>query len=430
MSKVVFFTLPHFGHVNPNLGLISELVARGESIVCYSGEQYRGVIESTGAVFRAFSINCEGVFMRHSSLVRELFTTDTVEEKIRLLLSFSELNLKFNRAVHLKYFDEVMEEKPDYILYDSYAFWGKTIAQRLGIPAVCCESALVVPSSLMKTDIDYILKYVLEFTDEEIEGVSRDEISRQINWQFRRIDKKYNIKGFNVFDYYASDQLNIVYITKELQPFSEHVDERYRYVGFEVFKAGNQDASPLTKKRNRPLIYISRGTMLYERDFMQFYEICTEAFGGSDMQVLLTTGGNIDEGRFAKAPENITVKGFVPQLEVLSKADLFITHGGLSGVREALYYNVPMILCPHSAHHLQVSRQIESLGAGIFLKHNEINADRLKDAVNRVLSDANYKNNAARLGRSLRAAGGAVKAAEEIFKMKDNGWETKGASCI
>lgn len=45
-------------------------------------------------------------------------------------------------------------------------------------------------------------------------------------------------------------------------------------------------------------------------------------------------------------PANVTVCEWVPQMEVLSRASLFITHGGLSSVRESIFHGVPMLVFP------------------------------------------------------------------------------------
>src|SRR5581483_11360303 len=51
MARVAFFNLPAYGHINPTLPVVAELVRRGESVVYYSNEEFRDVIEKTGARF-------------------------------------------------------------------------------------------------------------------------------------------------------------------------------------------------------------------------------------------------------------------------------------------------------------------------------------------------------------------------------------------
>ena len=49
MSKIVFFCIPAYGHTNPTLGVVRELVARGHEVRYYSYEPMRPLIESAGA---------------------------------------------------------------------------------------------------------------------------------------------------------------------------------------------------------------------------------------------------------------------------------------------------------------------------------------------------------------------------------------------
>ena len=51
MSKVMFFNVPGYGHINPTLPLVEELVNRGEEVIYYSTEKFREKIERTGSHF-------------------------------------------------------------------------------------------------------------------------------------------------------------------------------------------------------------------------------------------------------------------------------------------------------------------------------------------------------------------------------------------
>ncbi|WP_442789489.1 nucleotide disphospho-sugar-binding domain-containing protein [Paenibacillus sp. CAA11] len=57
----------------------------------------------------------------------------------------------------------------------------------------------------------------------------------------------------------------------------------------------------------------------------------------------------------------------MPQLEVLQKAKLFITHGDMNSTSESLYYGVPLIVLPQSADQPIVARCVDEIGAGIHL---------------------------------------------------------------
>ena len=51
MSRVLFFSLPAHGHVNPTLPVVRELVRRGHDVRYCKAEAFRAKIEATGAEF-------------------------------------------------------------------------------------------------------------------------------------------------------------------------------------------------------------------------------------------------------------------------------------------------------------------------------------------------------------------------------------------
>lgn len=54
MSKIVFVEMPAYGHVNPTLPVVQELVRRGEQVIYYVAEEFRPQIEQVGATFRPY----------------------------------------------------------------------------------------------------------------------------------------------------------------------------------------------------------------------------------------------------------------------------------------------------------------------------------------------------------------------------------------
>ncbi len=114
--------------------------------------------------------------------------------------------------------------------------------------------------------------------------------------------------------------------------------------------------------------------------------------------MLLSIGARVDLGALGQIPENIVVCRSVPQLDVLQRARLFVTHGGANSVHEALYYRVPLVLVPQMFEQEMNARQVVVNGAGICLDRAALTPEGPE-----------------RVGATLRAAGGAARAAEEIL---------------
>ena len=119
-----------------------------------------------------------------------------------------------------------------------------------------------------------------------------------------------------------------------------------------------------------------------------------------------------------RIPHNFIVKEYVPQPDVLKKTSVFISHGGLNSVNEALYYGVPVIAIPQANDQFMVSRQLSAVEAGLSLKMEDLTPQLLKESVDKILCDASYKAASSKIGESFRAAGGYEAAADYILRYK------------
>lgn len=61
---------------------------------------------------------------------------------------------------------------------------------------------------------------------------------------------------------------------------------------------------------------------------------------------------------------NVHIYKSVPQLDVLKMAEVFITHGGMNSVSEALVSGTPMVVIPLVSDQPVNARCIEKLGVG------------------------------------------------------------------
>jgi UDP:flavonoid glycosyltransferase YjiC (YdhE family) len=74
-----------------------------------------------------------------------------------------------------------------------------------------------------------------------------------------------------------------------------------------------------------------------------------------------------------------------------------------------------MIVFPQTADHYVVAGQVELAGAGVVLDRARVTPDALARLAALVLGDSRFAKASARMGESLRAAGGAVPAVEQIL---------------
>ena len=198
---------------------------------------------------------------------------------------------------------------------------------------------------------------------------------------------------------------SVVYTSRNFQPYAESFSGHYEFVGPSVFSKKLPD-----KNKDRPLIYISMGTVINDRP--DFYGKCIEALKQLNADVIISYGNTADPGAYGKLPDNIKIYPYVDQLEILSKADVFITHCGMNSVSESLYMSVPMVLYPQTGEQFAVARRTVEIGAGILLTDDTVSG--IRSAVNEILSSDKYGKAAEKCSTDFRSCAGAAGAADFI----------------
>lgn len=403
MAKVLFFNLPAYGHMNPTLPLIAELVHRGEHVIYYSSEAFRPAIEQTGATFRG---------------VDAFFNEQTyVDEN---LVRFSYTLIRATQEILPAILPAVTDDKPDYILYDSLCVWGKCIAQILRVPAIASVTTLARPQSLLHREVLASLPAVMPLMiQQSFEG--RKEMAK-FQAITRQLHATYHIPRPQLAEVYNNlAELNIVYSIRQLQIYPNSFDDTFKFVGPFLDRHAESPSFPFDELENmgdKPILYISLGTVF--NDKADIYRLCLEAFADLNHRVVMSIGTRTDRSQLGMIPSNFIVKSFVPQLQLLKRAALFITHSGMNSVSEGLSAGVPLLMLPQAADQLYIAQRVQRLGAGKILRNTQLNAHRLRKAAEEILAQPAFQQMSANIGASLRQAGGPTFAVDEIeaFKRK------------
>ena len=385
MSKIVFFCIPAHGHTNPTLGVVRELVSRGHQVWYYSYNIMREKIESAGATF----VSCDDYDME-----QKLTPKDAV--RVGKDLAFStKILVDTTLALDDKVCEDMKRLKPDCIVADSMAVWGKAIAIKLGIPFVSSTTTFAFnqySAKIMKQGIGELVRML----------ISMPKITKNIK---RLQDKGYPIKS--VLDIIQNDDNThtIVYTSFDFQPCADTFSDKYVFVGPSIRPA----ADKIVKTKEK-LIYISMGTV--NNDVMPLYKTCISALADTEYQVIISVGNLVSINAFGKLSENISVYEHVDQIAVLQVADIFLSHCGMNSVNESLYFGVPLLMLPQTAEQGGVAERVNQLGAGIKLKKT----DRVSilNAINKLLLVDSYKENAMKISCSFKQCTGSKGAADKI----------------
>lgn len=385
MSKIVFFCIPAHGHTNPTLGVVRELVSGGHQVWYYSYNIMREKIESAGATF----VSCDDYDME-----QKLTPKDSV--RVGKDLAFStKILVDTTLALDDKVCEDMKRLKPDCIVADSMAVWGKAIAIKLGIPFVSSTTTFAFnqySAKIMKQGIGELVRML----------ISMPKITKNIK---RLQDKGYPIKS--VLDIIQNDDNThtIVYTSSDFQPCADTFSDKYVFVGPSI-----RPATDKIVKTKEKLIYISMGTV--NNDMMPLYKTCITTLADTEYQVIISVGNLVSINEFGKMPENISVYEHVDQIAVLQAADIFLSHCGMNSVNESLYLGVPLLMLPQTAEQGGVAERVHQLGAGIKLKKTD--GASIIYAINKLFSVNSYKDNAQKISWSFRQCVGSKGAADKI----------------
>ena len=375
--KIAWFCIPAHGHTNPTLGLVKTLTEAGHQIWYFSFEEFREKIESAGATF----ISCDGYdFEMEDKENADRVGKDKVFATELLVSSTLALDDMTSRVIE--------EIRPDVVVSDSVAFWGKLAAMKHGLPYVSSTTTFAFN------------RYSAKYMQESAWDIAKMLMAMpRINRQLKRLrEKGYPVKSLLDIVQNDNDTNTIVYTSRYFQPCAETFSDRYHFIG--------PSMRPITRpveKTSEKTVYISMGTVNQNR---QFYRNCINVLAPTGWQVIISMGTNTDH--FDNLPENIQVYESVDQMAVLSISDAFITHCGMNSASEGMYYGVPLVLFPQTPEQNAVARRVEELGAGVRLQ--SISEEDVLDALTKIINEPQYKEGAAKVSESFRACGGAAEA--------------------
>ena len=379
--------------MNPTLPVIRELVARGEQISYYSTASFARAVEQTGAEFCSYT--------------RRMRMPATGPGPFAQLTTTLETLLDFSGAVLDDHLAAVRRLRPTHVMFDSFAPWGRMVAQLLALPSVGS-----VPSILINEAID------ARYGSAPGRPVEDPRLTAEwcagFRWRCQARLRGYRLPGLpsppELLQTYGD--INLVYTSRRFQPMAEQFDaRRFRFVGPCCSFRPDAPPFPFEQLDGRPLVLVSLGTAYGQPDFLRK---CQWELAGAPWQVIVAAGG--DSTLPADAPDNAIVRASVPQLEILRRASAFVTHGGMNSVQEALFYRVPVVLVPQAADQFWIASRTVELGAGMMLDSARFSPGEIRSKVAAVISTPRYASAAAGIAQSLHAAGGAIKAAEEIRK--------------
>jgi MGT family glycosyltransferase len=132
------------------------------------------------------------------------------------------------------------------------------------------------------------------------------------------------------------------------------------------------------------------------------------------LQFVLAVGGQLDPKQLGAVPPNVMVVNYAPQIEVLKRSALCITHAGLNTVLESLSNGVPMLALPITNDQPGVAARIANENVGFVMSPEQASPVTFAAAIKRVLGDSTIRDNARRMQKAIRRTDGLSIAADVL----------------
>ncbi len=426
--RMAVYTMTHFGiicpssagHLNPMTTLGHELKQRGHRVTLFGLLDAQFQTLAAGLDFCALG----EILYPHGSVARELKHLGEMSEIDALLhtIHLSTKGVNFNLQ---ELPGSVKATNVEVLLIDQSTFEGGTIAEFLKIPFITICNALVlnpdigVPPPIIPPFIPTLnswnydsswwgyLRNLVGYAELGLLGIS---LINAIN----KYRQQWNLPTYiSVYDELWSKLAQISQQPIEFEFPRKSLPYCFHFTGPWSNSACRKPiAFPYEKLTGQPLIYASFGTV--QNRLMWLFHSIAEACVGINAQLVISLGSSENTESLPNLPGKPLIVKYAPQLELLERASLTITHAGMNTTLESLSNGVPMVAIPITNDQPGVAARIAWTGAGEVVPLSDLSIPKLRSAIKRVLTEDSYRQNAFRLQEAIRRSGGVSRAADIV----------------
>lgn len=403
------------GHLLSMGPLGSELVRRGHRVTLIGLARSAALARQQDLEF--YEVNADGVPYPFSVPVWLAFKVVGADGTGTLRRWFS-----WRTELTLRLMPQALRELAvDGVLIDHAVTSGPTVAEHVGLPYVTVSTALLWHG---EPDVPP------HFTAWPLARGPRDRLRNRLGyagWRWfmgptlaiiNRYRRQWNLPPYAGIEDAISPLLQISQLSAQFDFPRTRLPETFHYIGSLAAnrKVATDDQFPWERLDGRPLIFSSLGTVPDPSNLPVFRKILA-ACAGLNAQLVLALGAwhNAKQPvreQLGEVPGDPILVDFAPQLALLDRAAVLITHAGVNTVLEALTRGVPMVALPRSADQPGMAARIKHAGAGLLGSFARSTAAEIRQMVEQVLANPGFRERSAQMGRSLVAAGGVERAAD------------------
>jgi len=401
--KFGFVCLQVPGHLNPLTALARHLQMRGHDVVFLYSSGAAGLPFIPGEEERILSENRAEMSKKQGD--------EALKFSMGLIMSQSESMIKSLPAI-------VRSNQIDALIIDCVNYYVELAALQLGIPYIHVSAAAhfdysghtplmfygwphETNAAALARNRDGAAKFI-QMLNETNGGIRAHAAAAglEIDWDNPHAT--------------LSPWASISQVPKAFDFETSHWPAQFHHTGpFHDGKGRESLDFPWDRLTGEPLIYASMGTILNGR--ADVFRTIIAAFAmHKHLQLALSIGDQLDPRQLGPAPKNAIVINRAPQLDVLKRASVCITHSGLNTVLESLAQGIPQVAIPVAYDQPGVAARIAHHRTGVVTSLDKLTADHLSTLLDEVLNNSAYRNNAQRLQGAIAKANGLSAAVDII----------------
>jgi len=356
------------GHVFPTFCIAKKLLTRGYR-VCYLGvAEAEDVIRKQGFEFRR--------------IVEDVPLASSMSQLRKLSSDNPLARLALDTFIRGKALDDLMLELKPSVVLMTFHYYVLTILirYRYNVPVILLNTAVVdAPrEELCQAVIDYL-----------IDVPSATDLIDLL------LSASVEVKNFAEIAALILKMPELVLYPKVFELPGASRDSLVFHVGHEVdlnrveepFDWGQLDAS-------RPLIYCSLGSQLdlkseVSRRFIR--TVIHAAAQRPDWQFVVSLGARLSAKEFEPIPPSVILSHWAPQLQMLSRASVMITHAGIGTVKECILHGVPMLALPLMRDQFACTNRIVHHGLGVRGDIEQIEPEELSSMLSQLISNDSFR---------------------------------------
>jgi zeaxanthin glucosyltransferase len=410
MTHFGIISPPVHGHIHPLAALGRELVQRGHRVTYFQMADLEEKIRSEGLEFQVIGARDHP----RGSLPESLAQLGRLKGLAALRFTIRAV-ARTSVMVCRDLPDAIRAAGVEALLVDQMEPAGGAVAEHLGRPFVTVCNALAINRDPVApppfTPWAYHDAWWARVRNHVGYAVS-DRLTRPITDVVAGFRGQWKLPALASPDESFSRLAQICQMPRELDFPRSRLPVGFHYVGPLRGGPPKAIAFPWDRLDGRPLVYASLGTLQNSREplFRAFAEACR----GLDVQLVISHGGGLSAAEAAALPGDPLVVGYAPQLELIARARLTITHAGLNTVLDSLANGVPLVAVPITYEQPAIARRLEWTGAGRSIPLGGLRPEPLREAARAVLEQEGYRAAARKVADAIRSAGGAQKAADIV----------------